>query len=513
MSSNQITSITTPSAPSLPIELQARLQSCPTLPSLPTAVMQVISLAREPQTSLLDLARSLEQDPALTLRLLSLANSVFSAHAKPTETCMDAVSRLGIDATLSVALGFGLVHNSRLRQDTSLDLTRFWQRALVGALAGHRLAKTSGHLNAGSIFTIALLQDIGMLALYAVEPELYRDLPFEIDDHAALIRHETKRLGCDHAQVGAWLGGQWGLPSRLIEGIANSHGSLADSSGANQYAVAAGLVADAWLAANPAAPLADLVPRLLLHLDIEGAQLREVIGELQRELPSLARLFEITQPPDFDAEKLLLEAKQLLYAHNIRLNEQLLKQREELEVLRQQHLQLDERIRLDPLTGLYNRAYLEQLLDHHFYLAKQDNAPLSVIFIDLDHFKRLNDRYGHRLGDDVLKRFAELLRSLLSKQVLGGRYGGEEFLLILPGATSQEAERIARHLCKRMAATPMAQVEGQDIFVSASLGIAQMDEDHFENVRDLIHTADQGMYLAKRGGRARISHCRKANQR
>ncbi|EPC04553.1 hypothetical protein L861_04310 [Litchfieldella anticariensis FP35 = DSM 16096] len=468
--------------------------------------MQVIALARMPETSLHDLARYLERDPALTTRLLSLANSVFHSHTQAAENCREAVSRLGIDATLSVALGFGLARQCTRGGMSGLNVEHLWQRALVSALASHRLAMQVGHAEAGSLFTIALLQDIGMLALDVVAPELYGDIPTDADDHAIVIEGERQRLGCDHALVGAWLAGQWGLSERLVDGIANSHATLEEGHAEYHCVIASSLIADAWLSDNPAIPFADLVPTLLHHFNLDTAELSTLIATLQDELPSLTQLFEITQPPGFDAQQILLEAKRLLHTQNQRLSETLLKQHQELEYLRNRHELLDYRIRFDTLTGLYNRAYLEELLNKHFLLAKRTHTSLAVIFIDLDHFKQLNDRYGHRLGDEVLENFAGLLRGLLNENVLGGRYGGEEFLLILPAASTSLAKHIAETMSQRLAETSLAQVDGEPIHVTASIGIAHMSKNEFENAHDLIHSADQGMYLAKRQGRARISH-------
>ncbi|MFC3285162.1 sensor domain-containing diguanylate cyclase [Litchfieldella rifensis] len=492
--------------PELPAALQARLQACSTLPSLPDVVMRVIALAKAPDTSLHELARCLERDPALTLRLLSLANSVFHSQAREVASCLEAVSRLGIDATLSVALGFGLAQRRDSSEATRLDLDHFWQRALISALAGHRLAMQTGRPDAGSVFTIALLQDIGMLALDTAASDIYGDIVSDTHDHAVIIERERQLLGCDHALVGAWLAERWGLPERLVDGIAASHGSFDTQPPRDGCIIAAALIADAWLSTTPAHLFAELLPSLPQHLDLDTANLRELITTLQDDLPTIAQLFEITLPPGFDAQQLLLEAKQVLHAHNQRLNAQLLTQCQEMERLRNHQAQLDRRIRFDALTGLYNRAYLEELLEAHFLSARKKRTSLAVVFIDLDHFKRLNDCHGHRLGDEVLQNFAELLRGQLCDRVQGGRYGGEEFLLILPETSQEFAVLVAETLCRRLADTPMAWLDGEPVHVTASLGIAHMEGDDYDNARDLIHAADQGMYMAKRGGRARIAH-------
>ncbi|MBD3895193.1 GGDEF domain-containing protein [Halomonas sp. ML-15] len=499
----------------LPEALAELLGTNRALPSLPTAVMQIIALADTPDANLQEFTATIERDPALTLRMLGLANSVFHAHDTPANTCHEAITRLGIDATLSVALGFGLAQQ-RPPQTPGLDLTRFWQRSLISALASHTLAKHLSQPSPGRAFTLGLLQDIGMLALDACLPRGYAALLSSADSHDALSAAEQKAWGCDHALVGAWLAQHWGLSKRLVAGIADSHLPLPQVSPEQRCVNASRLLAEAWL--DNADGLADhtdfdvvKLTRVLQcispALEIDEDTLIELLCGLQKTLPTTAELMHISCPLEFDATRTLLRAKQQLHAHHLKLSQQLLDQRQEIERLRLLQADLAQRVRYDPLTGLYNRAHLEVLLEQHFRDALDQQRELSLVFIDLDYFKQLNDRYGHRLGDDVLKGFADLLREQLSDRVLGGRYGGEEFLLFLPGAGRDTAERLAKALQQRMAGSTLATTPGQkEIRVSASMGIVSLADNVFANAEDLIQAADQAMYVAKHAGRACIAH-------
>ncbi|APX93292.1 hypothetical protein BWR19_10310 [Halomonas sp. 1513] len=484
------------------------------LPSLPAAVMQIIELADAEDANLQEFTAAIERDPALTLRMLGLANSVFHAYDTPAETCHEAVTRLGVDATLSVALGFGLA-NRQQRRSHGLDLDHFWHRALISALIGHALAKALHAPSPGRAFTLGLLQDIGMLALDACLPRGYAALLSSTDSHAALSAAECKAWGCDHALVGAWLAQHWGLPERLVAGIAASHLPLDQVTIEQRCVNASGQLAEAWLSSN-ALQVDDSEPPLVSDLqlvapalNIDSDTLIELLCGLQQTLPTTAELMHISCPPDFDATRTLLVAKQQLHAHHLKLSQQLLDQHLEIERLRQRQADLDQRVRHDPLTGLYNRAHLEMLLEQHFREALVQGLSLSLVFIDLDHFKQLNDRYGHRLGDEVLKGFAALLRELLSREVLGGRYGGEEFILFLPGGGREAARRLADTLQQHMAARKLAMTsDHSEIRVSASMGVVSLADGDFVNSADLIQAADQAMYVAKRAGRGRIVHYR-----
>ena len=154
-------------------------------------------------------------------------------------------------------------------------------------------------------------------------------------------------------------------------------------------------------------------------------RMMKVMQELQYQLPSLSRLFEITCPPAIDSISLLAEAKQLLFEQNMNINLRLAKQQQELEALHARHVALDEKHRIDHLTQLANRSWIERQLTQYFDDAKQAQQPLSVVFIDLDHFKQINDRFGHRFGDKVLVQFAATLKHMIRENDLAGRYGGE----------------------------------------------------------------------------------------
>jgi diguanylate cyclase (GGDEF)-like protein len=157
----------------------------------------------------------------------------------------------------------------------------------------------------------------------------------------------------------------------------------------------------------------------------------------------------------------------------------------------------------DPLTSLYNRRYLEESLARELIKATRDGQPLGAIMVDVDHFKRINDTFGHATGDVVLSRVADAL----VKNVRGGdivcRFGGEEFAIILPGA--HLAITLARAEMLRAAVAKMNLAhDGKAIGpVTISLGVA-IFPDHSNDATALLARADQALYAAKSGGRNRV---------
>ncbi|MBF0625354.1 MAG: diguanylate cyclase [Magnetococcales bacterium] len=150
----------------------------------------------------------------------------------------------------------------------------------------------------------------------------------------------------------------------------------------------------------------------------------------------------------------------------------------------------------DPLTGLFLRRILDAVFSLEAAKLTRTPSPLSVILFDLDHFKTINDTFGHQVGDNVLRDAAERLRRHSRRSDLFARYGGEEFLLLLPGANEAKALEIAERLREAMVAQPFPEA-GR---VTASFGVATTRR----HVKDLVHRADQALYAAKAAGRNRV---------
>lgn len=176
--------------------------------------------------------------------------------------------------------------------------------------------------------------------------------------------------------------------------------------------------------------------------------------------------------------------------------------RAEREVLVLQE-KLREQLLRDPLTGLYNRRYLQEALDRELHFARRHQQPVSLIMGDLDHFKNVNDQYGHQAGDYVLKAFSELLGRFARASDINCRFGGEEFLLIMPGMHKADAALRAECLRSAIVATRL-EFQGCDIALTASFGVAAYPSDGL-SADSLVAAADAALYMAKRGGRNRVA--------
>ncbi len=158
---------------------------------------------------------------------------------------------------------------------------------------------------------------------------------------------------------------------------------------------------------------------------------------------------------------------------------------------------------VDPLTGVGNRATVLGHLEKHFDLARRYKRPLSVILADLDHFKSVNDTYGHATGDLALQTFGMILMGRLRGSDQVGRIGGEEFLVVLPETHGHEAVSVAENLRNALRTEPVSRPDGTPFYVKCSLGVARI-QDEDANGGSLLARADVALYRAKNLGRDRV---------
>jgi len=159
---------------------------------------------------------------------------------------------------------------------------------------------------------------------------------------------------------------------------------------------------------------------------------------------------------------------------------------------------------VDELTGVYNYRYLEQRLTEELQRAKRHNCPLSVVYIDFDNFKLVNDTFGHETGNAVVQRVAQLGRASARGEDFVGRLGGDEFLMVLPQTDSAGALIAAERIKKKLDAMELVASSGERIdFLSFSMGIASYPASA-QSKDDLIRAADEAMYRAKKAGGDRV---------
>ena len=490
------------------LDLEQKLKTCRRLPSPPTYALQVIDLVNDPELDIDQAVKVLSLDPAIVSKILRIANSPLYANQRSVDTLQMAILLLGLNATISLALSFSLVTGLRQEnQDAALNHSLYWKRAGLAAAAS-RVLGTYGELRClEELFITALLQDIGMLALDRLCPELYADSALNQYQHTLVVEHERQQLGCSHATVGGCLLAQWRLPDRIHRAITYSEDPLQETLDREQmkfvrYVAGAGALANLLLNGNQDDTLKDTQDKLDRWLGIPCEALSDLLEQMQPVLTEVDNLFDMNIGKEVRPEDLIEMARESQLFTNLHLCHEVEKLKEGTIILETQYKELENSAQRDGLTQLYNRSFLDEYLHNMFDQSLREGSTLTLGFLDLDHFKQVNDTYGHSVGDQVIKAAAEILLAQVRRSDVVGRYGGEEFVIVLPETPSVSAKDVFQRILNAFRHTRHDISAGQQIGVTASLGFATHSPEHpFPNIGALVKAADDALYQVKQQGR------------
>ena len=489
-------------------DIKARFMKLGNLPTPPAVARDILELARDPDTNIQAVATAIGRDPALAAKVLRMANSSVYATRRQTQNLRQALTVLGIDATITVCLGFSITGSLRAAKGASFHYPTYWRRCLLAAVASRCLAEEAGAGHGEDVFLAALLQDLGMIAIDRSQAGFYTDLPAEAS-HEERAAYEVARLGADHAVLGAWLLESWHLPEDLVRCVAASHSPLdleaATPAGVLVRCIAAGnALADALLASERRAALAAACQVGEALLGLEPAQMAAVIERIATLTHDVGAMFETALLSAEDALTLSEDAAELLANRNVEAMQEITTLKASATTLEAHAAALNDASRRDALTGVFNRGCFDERIAVEFGTATVAARELALLFIDLDHFKKINDTHGHLAGDAVLKGAARLIQSVLRAEDHLARFGGEEFVVLLPGAGARAAAGLGQRLLMALRTAQHA-FDGVQITVTASIGMAvHGPASGFSGVADLIKAADEAVYAAKRSGRNRL---------
>lgn len=241
-----------------------------------------------------------------------------------------------------------------------------------------------------------------------------------------------------------------------------------------------------------------------MWLDMSSEQFTKLLSETARFMPDLAKLFEV--PLDAVAMTASLdEAREALVRLTLKSAQSAFEAEATATKLTKQKEAAELQARRDALTGLFNRGQFDEQLQLAFDSARELDRPLSVVFVDVDHFKSVNDKHGHQAGDAVLQTLGRMITRCMRQLDIPTRYGGEEFAIILPNTDREGAATAAERLRKLLEKQETMLPGGRSIQVTASFGCATMDAQfRAEDAATLVGAADAAVYRAKREGRNRV---------
>lgn len=479
--------------------LLERMNACSDLPSLPATAVEVLELAQADEADLNRIAAVISRDPALTGKILRTVNSSFYGRARNVGTISQAMVVLGLQSVKTLVLGFSLVGGVATKKTKGFDHTRYWKHSLFTATAARLIAQRVGVLQVEEVFLCGLLSDVGMLVLDRVTGEAYG--PIVARPHHDLCVAEIAAFETTHAEVSGHLVTQWKLPPMLTTPITHHHNPDAVVEPTlrrmAEIVEAASRCADVFSDADAAPALADVRGRCFAAFDFDAATGDALMTQIQAKAKENAILFDIQIGESEPYEKVLQRANETLVTLMLQTQQQ-------TESLRQQNEALRHQATTDRLTGLSNRADFEHRSAALWDVAMANGSTLSVVMVDLDYFKSVNDTYGHSAGDEVLRFVGGVLKKVARPMDVIARFGGEEMVMVLPDTTRQAATAIAESLRVAIRAKPVP-CDGANVKVSASFGVASVEKGSpLKTLAHVVKAADMALYQAKRSGRDRV---------
>lgn len=484
------------------------------LPSPPAIALRILEAVKQENSSFEDLARIIQVDPALTTKILQVANSSFYGMPNTVNTIEKALSVLGLNVTKNIALSFVIAKEMTGSESGGFNFSKFWKRAVTCAVGAELLASLLRYKNK-DLFVSSLLQDIGVLVIYLCRPDEYRQV---LDEkrvtESSILGLEQKIFGFNHQEVGAELLSEWGLPETISTVIRYHHTSDCPEKVRMQarFLHWSTMLASVYDGSRSVEKVQKLKAAICPAFKIKAEAIDVLVDAVAEKSVEVLSFFEI-DPGEMKPFSLLLqEANEelrrinLSYEQVVMQAKQARKKAEELAVeLQAANAKLRELAFRDGLTGLYNYRYFQELMDREMSRAARHHLPLSLILFDIDHFKRVNDTYGHPIGDEVLRSLAKLVQTAMRTSDISIRYGGEEFAVILPMTKLAGCKVFAERLRRRVEDMEIV-VGGIVLRITISVGVVSCESGMVSmNKSQMISSADSAMYQAKQTGRNCVS--------
>lgn len=474
------------------------------LPTLAPVAVEVIRLAEDENASIDQVTAAISNDPGLAVRLLSLANSAAYSRGGEVTNLSRAAMLLGLQTLKMVTLGFTLVAEMG---SSDFDSSVFWRRGLESSVVARKLASQTNPELADDAFVAGLLSNIGKLAL--VEEPAYAKA---MEEFGPWIRpmQELRMFGLTSEAVTAKVLSGWGLPSLLSEAV--EHRIMAAGSEGQSELGAILQVADdvARLVltdddAEQAIALDSLITSAATTLGMTIGDIQEIIDELRPELEEIAELFDLPSIDRLPADDIVRSAQSQLAKLSLEMVTKLNQEQQRNDSLTELNRQLEAAASTDSLTGLPNRRTFDAYLSNQ--VAGRIRTPrgtmLGLIMFDLDHFKSINDTFGHSVGDEVLQEFGRRLLEGSRKGELTARIGGEEFAVVLPDVLARELAGAAERMRALIGDEPVETAIGP-LTVTTSIGVSFTKVTRADAESALYSKADEALYAAKDAGRDQV---------
>ncbi len=484
------------------------------LPSPPAIAVRILEVVKQDNSSFAELAGIISADPVLTAKMLKVANSSVYALPNKVNTIEKALSVLGVDVLKNIALSFVIAKEMHGGEGDGFSFEYFWKKSVTCAVGAELLAKLLRYKN-DDIFVCALLQDIGILIMFLCRPNDYlRVLDEKKASGGEIIDVEKRIFGFDHQEIGAELLQEWGLPENIYGPILYHHGGDCSEDQRMQADLLrwSALLASVYHGSRSAERVQALKLELVERFKVEEDRVDALVDSVAEKCIDILSSFEIDPGDMKPFSQLLQEANEELRRLNLSYEQVVMEfkqAKEKAEKLAGELMEANSKLRemafQDGLTGLFNHRYFQELMAREMSRSVRYGSVLSLMMFDIDHFKVVNDTYGHPGGDVILRKLATLVQDSMRTSDVVARYGGEEFAVILPETNAGGCKVFAERL-RRKVEQMTTDIDGIQVKITVSIGLATYQPGMAATEKSqLIDAADRALYQSKKNGRNRVS--------
>lgn len=384
----------------------------PHLPSLPAVALQVLELTRDENVKLADLANVIQADQALAARVLRTVNSSYYGLRKPCPTVTRAIGYLGLNTVKTLVLCFSIVDtvdggNSEF--DITFDFISYWKRAVYSAASARYIARLTESCDPEEAFLAALMQDIGMIALWRVHNEKYlQAVDVAGDDHRKLISVETNSFEYEHAKVGAMMCEKWRLPQDYIDATNYHHNAEKSPAATREFSrvVEASLLASlTMIMENCKDVMTAFIDKMYRWFSLSESQVTELLRDVSEDGIKVARLLNVDMGGSSNVAVVLDTAQDILLRQQIE-NEKDAKPPEEEQPEPELH------------NKIYDRAFFEKALAGAHQKCKNNGGSITLLIIAADELDAINRTQGYDAGDKAVRKLGRMILDTFGKSVV-----------------------------------------------------------------------------------------------
>ncbi|MDA3886049.1 MAG: diguanylate cyclase [Candidatus Delongbacteria bacterium] len=434
----------------------------------------------------------------------------------------DVVDKFGIELCAFVIFNISLfeqLSKNRLKE----GFIQMFEKGLFTAVASYYIAKTANIKSPWKAYLSGLYSNISYFFLYKHYPEEFdRLLSTEINS-INRMNYEWETFGMTHSDISWYLLGKVGIPEDIRGPVKYHH--LKTSKTNCDMKNAEDLCSSVYLGSMLTTVFYEnfslainFKSEVQNHMNIDIALLDNLVSKIIFEFKiklNLLDVYDFSLPGYFKLIDLFENKINELDSELIKVKDKLNKEKKQRlkfqKVLESYNKKLVGIAIKDPLTGIYNRRYLTERLNDEFIKATKYNSSFLIITCDIDHFKKINDTYGHGFGDVVLVQLVEVIAKTIRKTDLLARIGGEEFIILCNQSNDYDGILIAEKVRSQIEKTVFMFEKNTRVHVTMSFGVANFNKD-IKSVQELMELSDNRLYLAKRNGRNRVVYTDSTNE-